>query len=109
MFLSPLLDHIYEFGVGIAQFIKRLATCWTAGIRFPAGVSCYSLLYSVQIVSATTQPPAQRVTEAVSSGVKRMEREAGHSPPSSAEVTNAGAIPPFPHTLVGCSVNEAQV
>lgn len=82
---------------GIAQFINRL-DAWTAGIRLPAGVSCYSLLCSVKTVSVTTQPPAQRVAGAVSSGVKRLEREAGHSPPSSSEVTNVGAIPPFPHT-----------
>jgi hypothetical protein len=29
--------------------------------------------------------------------VKRPEREADHSPPSSAEVKNGGAIPPLPH------------
>jgi hypothetical protein len=30
-------------------------------------------------------------------GVKRSEREARHSPPSSAEIKNSGAIPPLPH------------
>jgi hypothetical protein len=29
-------------------------------------------------------------------GVKQQGREAGHSPPSDAEVKNCGAIPPFP-------------
>jgi len=33
-----------------------------------------------------TQPPIQWVTGALSLGVKRPEREADHSPPSSAEV-----------------------
>jgi hypothetical protein len=31
-------------------------------------------------------------------GVKRQKREADHSPASSAEVKNAGAISPLPHT-----------
>jgi hypothetical protein len=33
-----------------------------------------------------TQPPIQRVSGALSLGIKRPEREADHSPPSSAEV-----------------------
>jgi hypothetical protein len=45
-----------------------------------------------------TQPPIQRVPGALSSGVKRQERKANHSPPSSAEVKNGGAIPPLQHT-----------
>jgi hypothetical protein len=36
-----------------------------------------------------TQPPLQRVPEAVSLGIKRLGREADHSPPSNAEVQNA--------------------
>jgi hypothetical protein len=39
------------------------------------------------------QPPIQWVL-----GVKRPGREADHSPPSSAEVKNDGAITPDPHT-----------
>jgi hypothetical protein len=35
------------------------------------------------------QSPIQWVTEALSLGVKRLGREADHSPPSSAEVNNA--------------------
>jgi hypothetical protein len=36
-----------------------------------------------------TQPPIQWVPEALFVGVKRLERETDHSPPSSAEVKNA--------------------
>jgi hypothetical protein len=39
-----------------------------------------------------TQPPIQWVP-----GVKLQGREADHSPPSSAEVKNGGAIPSLPH------------
>jgi hypothetical protein len=35
--------------------------------------------------------------EALSPGLKRQEREAEHSLPSSAEVKNVGAIPPLPY------------
>jgi hypothetical protein len=40
-----------------------------------------------------THLPNQWVEEAISPGVKRPGREADHSPPSSAEVKNAAAIP----------------
>jgi hypothetical protein len=43
------------------------------------------------------QPHIQWVPGAVSPGVKRLGREADHSPPSSAEVKNGGAIPPLSH------------
>jgi hypothetical protein len=33
------------------------------------------------------------------SGLKQQGREADHSPPSSGEVKNGGAIPPLPHTF----------
>jgi hypothetical protein len=42
-----------------------------------------------------TQPPIQWVPGVLSPGIKRQEREADHSPPSSAEVKNGGAIPPL--------------
>jgi hypothetical protein len=45
-----------------------------------------------------TQPPIQHVPEVISPGVQQSEREGDHSPPTSAEVKNGGAIPPLPHT-----------
>jgi hypothetical protein len=44
-----------------------------------------------------TQPPIQWVPGALSPGVKRKWREADHSPPSSDEAKNGGAIPPLAH------------
>jgi hypothetical protein len=67
---------------------------WTARVRFPA-VQGFSLLHSVQPVSGVPQPPIQWVPGTPSSVVKLSEREADHSPPSSAEVKNCGAIPPL--------------
>jgi len=46
------------------------------------------------------QPPIQWVPVALSLGVKRLGREADHSPPSSAEVKNAWAIPPLPQYAI---------
>jgi hypothetical protein len=46
----------------------------------------------------STQPLVQWVPGAVSLGVKRPSREAGHLPTSSAEVKKSRAIPPLPHT-----------
>jgi hypothetical protein len=45
-----------------------------------------------------TQQPIQWVMGTLSSGLKRPEREADHSPPSNAEVWKGGAISPLPHT-----------
>jgi hypothetical protein len=42
------------------------------------------------------QPPIQWVSGAISSGIKRPEREANQSPPCSAEVKNGRAVPPLP-------------
>jgi hypothetical protein len=36
-------------------------------------------------------------TGALSAGIKRQEREAGHSPPSGGESGMSGSIPPLPH------------
>jgi hypothetical protein len=45
----------------------------------------------------STQSPIQWIPEAISLGLKRPGREAGHSPQSSAEVINVcGAISPLP-------------
>jgi hypothetical protein len=41
----------------------------------------------------------QWVLGALSSGIKRLGREANHSPPHSAEVENGGAISPAPATF----------
>jgi hypothetical protein len=42
-----------------------------------------------------TQHPIQWVPGALSPGIKPPELEADHSPPSSVEVKNGGAIPPY--------------
>jgi hypothetical protein len=58
-------------------------------IRFPAGAGNFSVHHRVQTGLKPTQPPIQWVLGALSQVIKRLRREAGHSPPSSAEVKNA--------------------
>jgi hypothetical protein len=47
-------------------------------------------------VLGSTHPPIQWVPRVVPPEVKRLGREAGHSPPSSAEVRNGGTIATLP-------------
>jgi hypothetical protein len=46
-----------------------------------------------------------RYSMVISPGVKRLCREADHSPPSSVEVKNGGVIPPLPICLHGVLLN----
>jgi hypothetical protein len=55
------------------------------GVRVPVG-SRILFSTSSRRVLGPTQPPFQWVQEALSLGVKRSGREAGNSPPTSAEV-----------------------
>jgi hypothetical protein len=54
--------------------------------RFPAGAGNFSLHYRVQNGTGAHPASYPTVPGALSLGVKRPGREAGHSPPSSAEV-----------------------
>jgi hypothetical protein len=83
----------------VTQEIKRIrrssvgiATAWMVGVRFPAGIRDF-FFTACRPALGPTQPPIQWVP-----GVKRPGREADHSPPSSAEVKNGGAMPPLPYT-----------
>jgi hypothetical protein len=72
-----------------AQSVYRWATGWTFGVlgldsRQGLGISLFSTAYRTAL--GPTHSPIQWVPGAFSLGVKRLEREADHSPPSSAEV-----------------------
>jgi hypothetical protein len=56
-------------------------------------------LYSSIQADSGVQPASYPMgTSGPSLGIKRPGRETEHSPPTSAEVKNGGAIPPVPHT-----------
>jgi hypothetical protein len=52
-------------------------------------------LYFRSLDLGPTYPPIRWVLGTVSLEIKRQGREAGHSPPSSAEVKSGETIPPF--------------
>jgi hypothetical protein len=58
-------------------------------VRFPAGAGNFSLHQRVQNGSGTHPATYPRGTRGSFPGVKRLVREADHSPQSSAEVKNA--------------------
>jgi hypothetical protein len=80
--------------VGIAMSYKS-----GAGAILPGKARDFSLLHSVQTdYGAHSTSYAMGTGGGLSPGVKRISHEAHHSPPSSAEVKNRGAIPPLSHT-----------
>jgi hypothetical protein len=86
----------YDLQAVTAQLLYRQTTGWTAGVPFPAGERDFSLVSRPAL--GPIQPHIQRIPGALFMLVKRPGPEADHSPPSSAEVKNGGAISPLPHT-----------
>jgi hypothetical protein len=66
--------------------------------RVPAGARDVSLLHGVQTSSGSNPTSYKMGTEKGIPGVKRLGREADHSPPSRTEAKNNGAVPPLPCT-----------
>jgi hypothetical protein len=67
-------------------------------VRFPTGERNFYLLRSVQTCSGANPASYTMGIGGYSLRIKRPRREADHSPPSSAEVKNAGVTSPLPHT-----------
>jgi hypothetical protein len=94
----------------IAQLVKRWATGWTIGIlgfNTRRGLGIFIFTTASTTALGPTQP-IQWVPGALSLGVKRLDREADHSPPSSAKVKNAWSYtstPPYVF-LVWCLVKH---
>jgi hypothetical protein len=82
----------------IAQSVYGLATEWTVGVRFLEGTTDYFLIHSVQTGSCAHPTSYRMNTRDLSVRVKRLGREADHSPPSSAYVKNGEAIPTLSNT-----------
>jgi hypothetical protein len=55
-------------------------------------------IFSLASMGSTQPPPIHWLPGAVSPEVKWLGCKTGHSPPSSADIKNGGAIPPLPHT-----------
>jgi hypothetical protein len=84
------------------NFKTPRATSWTDGFLFPAGARDFSLFHNVQTGSGAhpaSYPVGTRGP--LSPGVKRLGREAGHSPPSSDEIEIVYLHSPIrPHGVV---------
>jgi hypothetical protein len=80
-------------------------------VRFPAGAGNFSLHYCVQNGSGAHPTSYPMGTGALSLGVKRLGREADHSPPSSAEVKNAWSYTSTPQYvfMAWCLVKQLTV
>lgn len=70
----------------------------TVPFQLPAGQDS-SLFHSVH-----TGSEAHSAYYPLCTGVKRLERETDHLPPSYGDVKNAGAIPPHPYMSLWCSI-----
>jgi hypothetical protein len=81
----------------ITQSVWGGATGWTTRVRFVAEARNFPLLHSVQTDFGTHPPSCTMGTGTLSLEVKRSERDAEYSSPSSAEAKNGGAIPPLHH------------
>jgi hypothetical protein len=81
----------------MAQSVLQRATGWMAGVRFPAGTRHF-LFSSVQTSYVAHPASITMGSAAISSGMKRPELEADHSPTPTTEVKNGSAIPPLSHT-----------
>jgi hypothetical protein len=68
------------------------------GSSSPGRVKNFLLSKSLRPDLGSTQPPNQWAPGALSPGVKRQGREAGHSPPTSAEVKKTWIYTSTPHT-----------
>jgi hypothetical protein len=74
-----------------------ITTGGTALVRFLPGARDFSALHKVLTGCGARTASYPMGTGTAILGGKAQGREADHSPPSSAEVKNCGAIPPLPH------------
>jgi hypothetical protein len=81
----------------LSHYSDRLWGCGWLGFG-PAGAKDFSLFHSVQTGSGYHPASYPMGT----GGSFHEGNETDHSPPSSAEVKNDGAIPPPPHTYSWC-------
>jgi hypothetical protein len=77
-----------------------VVTAWAAWVRFPAGAKFFSAPQRPDRLWGASILLSNGYRGEISPEVKRPGREADHLLPSTAEVKDGGAIPPFPHVLM---------
>jgi hypothetical protein len=98
-------DSKVDVATGWMARIRRLTT-GTRDISLRRGVQTGSGTHPASYPMGTEGPPSQWVLRAFSPLVRRLGREADHSPPSRAEFKNGGAITPLPNTSSVCVVKK---
>jgi hypothetical protein len=103
-FLCGISSHLFHFFLVLKKNSPLLLTLDSSvGIATGYGLEGRGVGVRVPVVSRLfssprrPEQPTQWVPGVYSPGVKRLGREAGHSPPLSAEVKNSRAISPLPH------------
>jgi hypothetical protein len=71
---------------------------WMTRVQLPAGVRLFLFFTMFRPALGPTQPHIKRVLGNLSSGVKGMECETDHSPPSIVTVKNIWSYTPLLHT-----------
>jgi hypothetical protein len=87
-------------GAGVVQLVQ-----WRARepqFNSQQGQEIFLFSTASRLALKPTQHPIQWVLGELSLGIKWLEHEADHSPPSSTEVKNTGAIPPLHHMSSWC-------
>jgi hypothetical protein len=79
---------LFVIGAGIAQWYSAGLRAGWLGVWNPVGFGNFLFTTASIAVLVPTQPPIQWISGALSLEVKRPGREADHSPPSSADITN---------------------
>jgi hypothetical protein len=93
------LEHfIYVLLVHFISNTTNLGGAEMSDFRVPVGPRISPLHISSRPPLGPAQPPIQWVMGALSSRMKRQEREADHSPPTSAEVKKMWIYNPLSHT-----------
>jgi hypothetical protein len=84
-------NYVYYYNYGRSRRSAVNIEDWTTGVKFRAGTMMGFFPFATASGPAPgpTQPHTQRASQALTSSLKRPERDADHSPPSSAEIKNA--------------------
>jgi hypothetical protein len=104
--LLLLSINLYFSFVGqLSQYSDGLRAGWLGFNSQQEQVILLCSTASRQALQAT-QPHIQWVPGALFPGIKQQGCEADHSPPSSTNVKNCGAIPPFPIFMPWCLIKQ---
>jgi hypothetical protein len=88
MYWLTFLEYVTQAGA----VSKQKPVSWMGGVQLHT-----EAIFISRSPLGHALPPIQRVSGALSLGVKWLRYEADHSPPSSAKVKNGGAVPPCSH------------